>query len=155
MIVNAAIFTCSICGEASGNICAYCTKDACSNHRCERCKRCSDCCECDVPLSAEEPVALELAADTLPEPEPVIAEASGQEAAEPEGMAPDVFEPHVFAPELFAPEPAPKPEPRFPVFLTAAESSVFVAGSVYSEPPEPEPSDLDEPDDKELPEPRE
>lgn len=132
-----------------GNICAYCTKDACSNHRCERCKRCSDCCECDVPLSAEEPVALELAADTLPEPEPVIAEASGQEAAEPEGMAPDVFEPHVFAPEVFAPEaPVRKPEPRYPVFLTAAESSVFVAGSVDAEllaPTDPDKSIDEEP----------
>ncbi len=56
-IVNTAIFTCSICGEPSTNICAYCTKDACGNHRCERCKRCSDCCECDMPLSAEEAVA--------------------------------------------------------------------------------------------------
>jgi hypothetical protein len=134
MIVNAAIFTCSICGEASGNICAYCTKDACSNHRCERCKRCSDCCECEVPLSAEEPAAPELAIDALPDPEPVIVEASEQEAP--------VFEPHVFAPELFAPEaPVSKPEPRFPVFLTAAESSVFVAGSVdaeYLKPTEPE-----------------
>jgi len=57
MIVQAAVFTCSICGEPSANICAYCTKDACANHRCERCKRCSDCCECEVPLSAEEAVA--------------------------------------------------------------------------------------------------
>ncbi len=158
MIVNAAIFTCSICGEASGNICAYCTKDACSNHRCERCKRCSDCCECEVPLSAAEPAAPELVADTLPEPEPLIAEASEQEAPSPEVFPAEVFEPHVFAPEVFAPEaPTPKTEPRFPVFLTAAESSVFVAGSVYSEPPtpEPEPSDLDEPGDSDLPKPRE
>src|SRR5580700_9587637 len=121
MIVNAAIFTCSICGEASGNICAYCTKDACSNHRCERCKRCSDCCECEVPLSAEEPAAPELAIDTLPDPAPVIAEAAEVVA---EASVPEVFEPHVFAPDVFAPEsPAPQPEPRFPVFLTAAESS--------------------------------
>jgi len=82
-IVNAAVFTCSICGEPSMNICAYCTKDACANHRCERCKRCSDCCECDVPLSAEEAVVqpelvaeppAEVAAFTEPEqmdfPEP-------------------------------------------------------------------------------------
>ncbi len=69
MIVNAAIFTCSICGEVSSNICAYCTKDACSNHRCERCKRCSDCCECDVPLSAEEPAPVEAAAELAPVPE--------------------------------------------------------------------------------------
>src|ERR1700675_733559 len=102
----AAIFTCSICGEPSSEICVSCTKDACGNHRCERCKRCSDCCECEVPLSAEEPAAPELAIDALPDPEPVIVEASEQEAP--------VFEPHVFAPELFAPEaPVSKPEPRF------------------------------------------
>lgn len=59
MMVNAAVFTCSICGEASTDICAYCTKDACPNHRCARCKRCSDCCECEVPLSAEEASAAE------------------------------------------------------------------------------------------------
>lgn len=59
MITNAAIFTCSICGEASTEICFYCTKDTCSNHRCQRCKRCSDCCECEVPLSSEEPALIE------------------------------------------------------------------------------------------------
>jgi transcription elongation factor Elf1 len=53
-MAEAAIFTCSICGEPSNEICVFCTKDACGNHRCERCKRCSDCCECEVPLSAEE-----------------------------------------------------------------------------------------------------
>jgi hypothetical protein len=68
MMVNTAVFTCSICGEASANICAYCTKDACSNHRCERCKRCSDCCECEIPLSAEESAAVIQAAPTA-EPE--------------------------------------------------------------------------------------
>ncbi len=149
MIVNAAIFTCSICGEVSLNICAYCTKDACSNHRCERCKRCSDCCECDVPLSAEEAAVPELIVDALPDPEPVIAEATEVVVEAP---VPDVFEPHVFAPELFAPEtPAPKPPPQFPVFLTAAESSVFVAGSVYSEPPLPERSDPEESSDEPEP----
>jgi hypothetical protein len=64
MMVNTAVFTCSICGEASTEICAYCTKDACPNHRCARCKRCSDCCECEVPLSAEEASAL--AAEAAP-----------------------------------------------------------------------------------------
>jgi hypothetical protein len=119
MIVNAAVFTCSICGEASSNICSYCTKDACSNHRCERCKRCSDCCECEVPLSAEEPVLPEVAAEAVPEPEAILAEP---------------IAPEVSLPELFAPEPdAPHTESRFPVFLTAAESSVFVAGSVDAE----------------------
>src|ERR1700683_4284140 len=99
MIVNAAIFTCSICGEASVNICSYCTKDACANHRCERCKRCSDCCECEVPLSAEEAVS-----------EPV-AEAPG-EAAPP--VEPSIFtessvfaEPSVFAETTTDPEELP------------------------------------------------
>ncbi len=72
MIVPAAVFTCSICGEPSTNICAYCTKDACANHRCVRCKRCSDCCECEVPLSAEEPepeVVSEAPANIIVEPE--------------------------------------------------------------------------------------
>jgi hypothetical protein len=43
-------FTCSICGEASTEICVYCTKDACANHLCRKCLRCSDCCGCEVPL---------------------------------------------------------------------------------------------------------
>ena len=65
-MAEAAIFTCSICGERSSEICVYCTKDACGNHRCERCKRCSDCCECDIPLSAAE---ADVATQTsLPEP---------------------------------------------------------------------------------------
>jgi hypothetical protein len=41
------VYTCSICGEPSVEICVFCTKDACGNHRCERCRRCSDCCQCD------------------------------------------------------------------------------------------------------------
>jgi len=47
-------FTCSICGEASHDICVYCTKDACANHICERCHRCSDCCHCDIPMEKED-----------------------------------------------------------------------------------------------------
>jgi hypothetical protein len=117
MIVNAAIFTCSICGEASSNICSYCTKDACANHRCERCKRCSDCCECEFPLSAEEPLALEAAVEPLP-----------ALASEPQ-LAPDLD------PEpLPAEPPAPAMQFGMPVYLTAAESSVFVEGSVFTEP---------------------
>ena len=46
-------FSCSICGEGSIDICVFCTKDACSNHRCEKCLRCSDCCHCEVPLTSE------------------------------------------------------------------------------------------------------
>ena len=153
MIVNAAIFTCSICGEASNNICAYCTKDACSNHRCERCKRCSDCCECEVPLSAEEPVAMEAAAEAVAEPAAIVPEAvefpvaeelepetftldmPAPEAPEPQAPASEAPAQEAPVPETSAGEP-PAAEPRFPVYLTAAESSVFVAGSVFSEPPE-------------------
>jgi hypothetical protein len=40
-------FACSICGEPATEICVYCTKDACPNHRCEKCQRCSDCCQCE------------------------------------------------------------------------------------------------------------
>src|SRR5580698_548673 len=104
MTVNAAIFTCSICGEASSNICSYCTKDACANHRCERCKRCSDCCECEFPLSAEEPVA------------------AVEEAREP------VLEQELEVPEL------PKAESYMAGFLTPEESSVFAEESVVGEP---------------------
>jgi hypothetical protein len=72
MIAPVAVFTCSICGETSKDICILCTKDACTNHRCDRCKRCSDCCECDVPLSAEEVI---VAAETpVPVPVPVVVE---------------------------------------------------------------------------------
>ncbi len=140
MIVNAAIFTCSICGEASSNICAYCTKDACSNHRCERCKRCSDCCECEVPLSAAEPALQELAAESIAETEAIV----------PEPIAPEAFAPEAFAPQA---------ESRFPGLLTAAESSVFVAGSVDAEllaPPDlDESSDPDETRDHDPAEPQE
>jgi transcription elongation factor Elf1 len=111
MIVNAAVFTCSICGEASVNICSYCTKDACSNHRCERCKRCSDCCECEFPLSAEEPVAVEAAMDPVLEPE-----------ADPE------------VPEPEAEIPALRPEFPMASFLTSEESSVFAEEHAPREP---------------------
>ena len=47
-MTDAAAFACSICNEPSTEICIYCTKDACSNHRCEKCQRCSDCCQCEL-----------------------------------------------------------------------------------------------------------
>lgn len=47
-------FACSICGEASTQICAWCTKDACDDHLCEKCRRCSDCCRCEEPLAASD-----------------------------------------------------------------------------------------------------
>jgi hypothetical protein len=99
--VTAPVFTCSICGEPSANICAYCTKDACANHRCERCKRCSDCCECDVPLSAEEAVAAPEASPELIVEEPAVEAAQVAEPAEP------------------------VTERAIPVFLTPEEASVF------------------------------
>jgi hypothetical protein len=40
------VFSCSICGEPSRDICVWCTLDACPNHLCEKCHRCTDCCEC-------------------------------------------------------------------------------------------------------------
>ena len=48
------VFSCSICGDPSTEICVWCTKDACANHLCRKCRRCSDCCECDVPLEAHD-----------------------------------------------------------------------------------------------------
>ncbi len=108
MIVNAAIFTCSICGEASVNICSYCTKDACSNHRCERCKRCSDCCECEYPLSADEPLRVEAVTEAVAETVP------GLESA--------------------LPLPAEVADPTVPAFLTPEESSVFAEETVAREP---------------------
>jgi hypothetical protein len=48
-------FVCSICGEASSQICVRCTKDTCANHLCKKCLRCSDCCECEVPLDEPAP----------------------------------------------------------------------------------------------------
>ena len=50
------LFTCSICGEPSKDICVWCTKDACPNHLCAKCRRCSDCCECETPVASTEPV---------------------------------------------------------------------------------------------------
>jgi hypothetical protein len=92
-----AILTCSICGEPSHDICVYCTKDACANHRCDRCKRCSDCCECDVPLSAEEvhvepPAEAPVETPTVPEisvfaPEPEHAQLA-EEAPPSEELLP-------------------------------------------------------------------
>jgi hypothetical protein len=95
MIVEPAIFTCSICGEPSSDICAYCTKDACANHRCTRCKRCSDCCECEVPLSAAEAPAEPEAVVEAPASPPSSPEASDSDAsiASVESHANEVIQP--------------------------------------------------------------
>jgi len=112
MTIEAAVFTCNICGEPSKDICAFCTKDACTNHRCERCKRCSDCCECDEPLSAADSRAVE----ELPAPEhidpphadaPSIAAVTPEHVSETEPAAPqanDWFAP----PESFNPPEEPE-----------------------------------------------
>ena len=93
-MAEAAIFTCSICGEPSSEICVSCTKDACGNHRCDRCKRCSDCCECEVPLSASE-------AQAAPEHiAPEIEQPGQTEEQMPEAAA---------LPESAPSEPAPEP----------------------------------------------
>jgi hypothetical protein len=113
MTTEAAIFTCSICGEPSAEICVYCTKDACANHRCERCKRCSDCCACEIPLSAEEfPVAREVETPR----EPVLTaspESLMQPLVEP---APPVSEPAAPASEAagepFSEAAVARPEPQ-------------------------------------------
>ena len=67
-------FTCSICGEPSGEICVFCTKDACANHVCEKCHRCSDCCECEIHLDehSEPVVAPTPLADVVFDEETVI-----------------------------------------------------------------------------------
>ena len=100
-VTETATFVCSICAEPSEKICAYCTKDTCSNHFCIRCKRCSDCCECEVPLVEERPHV------TVAEPQPVIAEAPKtvlQEAVAIAEPAQQSQEPTV--------EPAPTTEPE-------------------------------------------
>lgn len=70
--MTVAVFTCSICGEQSTQICARCTKDTCRNHLCEKCAFCSDCCDCDVPLTPEQPLQQHAAPphEPLPTPHP-------------------------------------------------------------------------------------
>jgi hypothetical protein len=97
-------FNCSICGEASTQICVRCTKDTCANHLCAKCGRCSDCCECEVPL--DEPIHAE----------PVHAAAPAYEAPDPAAVVPD--------PAAVVPEPAPVvPEPAPTVSEAAAAES--------------------------------
>jgi len=107
----AAIFTCSICGEPSGDICVFCTKDVCINHRCDRCKRCSDCCECEIPLSAAQaPTAVEVEAPAEPPVQPP------SEAQEPLAAMP---EPAGASENETADQPdehLPPPQPEHPIF---------------------------------------
>jgi hypothetical protein len=98
-MTETAIFTCSICGEPSGEICVFCTKDTCANHRCERCKRCSDCCECEIPLSAAEaPAAAEVEAPAEPQP------------SEYQDQTPEESQPVEYQDQVAPPQPAAESE---------------------------------------------
>ena len=106
-MIETATFVCSICGEPSTEICVYCTKDTCVNHRCVRCKRCSDCCECGVALAEEdllnaheaEPVPA--VHEQPPPPQPAAPEAAPDDI----GLRPEDL------PELFRPDPEPAAAP--------------------------------------------
>ncbi len=105
-MIETATFVCSICAEPSEKICAYCTKDTCSNHFCIRCKRCSDCCECEVPLVEERP-------EVIPaEPEPIVAE------------IPLVAEAPLVAETL---PQAPEAVPSVPVFSEVPQAAEIIA----------------------------
>lgn len=90
-------FTCSICDEASTQICARCTKDTCGNHLCEKCLRCSDCCECEVALEEKLPPPVVRSMTPVPE--------------EPELAAPELIAPELVAPEPDEPAVPSEPDP--------------------------------------------
>jgi hypothetical protein len=143
-------FACSICGDPSKDICVYCTKDACRNHRCTRCKRCSDCCECEVPLSAVEEIsAPEVATGPagsfgdLP-PAPMNAPWVDVVAQEPyfpepplEPDPPPVPEP-LPRPDPF-PQPAPEPRPEPPVPQPRFDAPLPAPPLPHPAEPQPEP----------------
>ncbi len=112
-MTEVAAFVCSICGETSFEICVYCTKDACANHRCARCGRCSDCCECEVPLEAVE--RREAAAPHLPpgEPEP-LPPAQPEPLPQYEPEPPPHTEPEPLGPTVPEPVPGTEPQPETP-----------------------------------------
>lgn len=82
-MTEAATFVCSICNDPSTDICVFCTKDTCYNHRCNRCRKCSDCCECDVPLTSPEPIRVSV---PLPAPPEVSVEILDGIERPPEGI---------------------------------------------------------------------
>jgi hypothetical protein len=136
LITEAAILTCSICGEPSSDICIYCTKDSCRNHRCERCKRCSDCCECEIPLSAAEP-------ELAPPPEESAIHEVPAETSEPVAEAQvqpagDVIEAHSHSPEPAMDAPA---QPSDPVAEEHAPAPEPFSHFYTPRPPEPEPGE--------------
>ena len=142
-MIETATFVCSICGETSTDICVYCTKDTCTNHRCLRCLRCSDCCECEVPLTAggaeveaaHTPVHAEPVPEPMPQPEPMA-------EAEPEPL-PDVEPP----PEMPGVAAIVLPEPeaaRTVEQATTAEELVRALPELFAPETEPSPSEASE-----------
>ena len=154
-MIETLTFVCSICGETSTDICVYCTKDTCANHRCLRCFRCSDCCECEVPLTAgeverdhEEPEAA--AEPSLPveppppsyiEPQPELPGVAAIVVPEPEPEPSPVEQATTqeelvrALPELFAAEPEPPPPPP----ADAGKDEHSDAGKNQSSEPERQP----------------
>lgn len=142
-----ATFTCNICGEPSGAICIYCTKDVCANHICDKCQRCSDCCECEVHLNTAADRAYAAAPLPVPAvaaeaPHAVLEEAVPAREAPPEPVAVPARPPskpdwdHEAAAAamamLFAPEADPQEALPRPAFLEE------------SGPEEPEPEESDD-----------
>lgn len=108
--MEVATFTCSICGEASREICVFCTKDTCANHVCQRCHRCSDCCACDMPLTIVQEEIAPTGARPVQTTQPEIAPEEAPALSEPEPAAPEELEPAMpeeagepAAPELVTP----------------------------------------------------
>jgi hypothetical protein len=77
-------FACSICGDPATEICVYCTKDACGNHRCAKCKRCSDCCECVLALDERVPAEPAAPVEERSPEAPAEAQVPAEEALPPD-----------------------------------------------------------------------
>ena len=52
-LTETQVFVCTICGQASTDICVSCTKDTCENHLCPKCLCCSDCCVCEMTRTTQ------------------------------------------------------------------------------------------------------
>ena len=155
-MIETAIFVCSICGESSTDICVYCTKDTCTNHRCLRCLRCSDCCECEVPLTAggpeAEPAYTPFHAEPVPEPmlqpEP-MAEAEPEPSPEPlADVEPQPEFPGVAAIVLPEPDAAPTVEQA-----ATEEELVRALPELFAPETEPSKEEASEKPDADGPEP--
>ncbi len=133
-MIETATFVCSICGEASYEICVYCTKDACANHQCMRCGRCSDCCECEVPLEAGRAVQPHL---PPAEPEP-LPPAQPEPLPQTEPEPPPHTEPEPLGPTVPEPVPGTEPQPETPgpVAFAARSGEESEAGAGADELPD-------------------